>query len=101
MTHLSTSTGISPTVLEELTALAKKYDIGRLVLFGSRARGDFHAKSDIDLALFGGDKVRFALDAEETTSTLLTFDFVDLDREIQPALLQAIEKEGVILYEKI
>lgn len=101
MKYLSTPTGIASLVLEELIALAKQYDLYKLILFGSRARGDFHKKSDIDLAFSGGDKVRFALDADEQTSTLLTFDFVDLDKEIQSALRQSIEKEGLILYEKI
>ena len=29
------------------------------------------------------------------------FDIVDLDREMQPELREAIEKEGKILYEKV
>ncbi len=31
----------------------------------SRARGEHRSKSDIDLAVFGGDQVRFTLDVEE------------------------------------
>ena len=103
MNHISSSppTGLKPVILEELTSLAAHHRLNRLILFGSRARGDYHEKSDIDLALSGGDKLRFALDADEQTSTLLAFDFVDLDQALQPALRQSIETEGVILYEKI
>ena len=61
------------------------------------ARGDFKSTSDIDLAVFD----RFALDVNEETSTLLQFDIVDADRKMQPELLESIEKEGVVLYEKI
>ena len=34
-------------------ALAQKYDVDRVILFRSRARGDFRRTSDIDLAVEG------------------------------------------------
>lgn len=71
------------------------------MLFGSRARGDFKRTSDIDLAVTGGDFLRFALDVEEETSTLLEFDIVDLDRCMQQALRDSIEKEGRVIFEKV
>ena len=37
----------------QLAALAKRYGAKRLVLFGSRARGDNRYNSDIDLAVYG------------------------------------------------
>jgi uncharacterized protein len=95
------STGIREQVIKEITDFAKKYDVTKVVLFGSRARGDFKRTSDIDLAASGGNFDRFALDVNEETSTLLMFDIVDLDREMQPELREAIEKEGKILYEKV
>ena len=94
-------TGIKQVVLDELISIAERYHIEKLILFGSRARGDFRRTSDIDLAVSGGDFARFALDVEEETSTLLKYDFVDLDRNIQEELLKSIEKEGVLIYEKI
>lgn len=94
-------TGIKQVVLDELISIAERYHIEKLILFGSRARGDFRRTSDIDLAVSGGDFARFALDVEEETSTLLKYDFVDLDRNIQEELLKSIEKEGIVIYEKI
>ncbi len=94
-------TGIKQVVLDELISIAERYHIEKLILFGSRARGDFRRTSDIDLAVSGGDFARFALDVEEETSTLLKYDFVDLDRKVQKELLKSIEKEGVVIYEKI
>lgn len=35
--------------------LAEKYNIEKVILFGSRARGDYKRASDIDLAVQGGD----------------------------------------------
>lgn len=46
-------------------------------------------------------KTDFILDVKETTSTLLNFDIVDLKETAPGDFLEAIEKEGAILYEKI
>lgn len=94
-------TGIQPQVIEEIRSLASKYQIHRVILFGSRARGDFKRTSDIDLAVEGGDFDHFALDVSEETSTLLKFDIVDLDRDVQQELLDSIRREGRLIYEKI
>ncbi len=94
-------TGIRPQVLREIRELAQKHHINRVLLFGSRARGDFKRTSDIDLAAEGGDFDRFALDVEEETSTLLKYDIVDLSRAMQEELREAIRREGIVIYEKI
>lgn len=94
-------TGIKPQVIEEICGLARKYGVNKVILFGSRARGDFRRTSDIDLAVEGGDIDRFSMDVNEETSTLLEYDIVNLDRDIQQELRDSIEKEGRVLYEKI
>ena len=93
--------GIEATVIRQISALAKKHHIQKVILFGSRARGDFRRASDIDLAVQGGDVCRFRLDVEEETHTLLTFDVVDLCSDLSPELREAIGREGVLLYEEI
>ncbi len=80
-------TGIKPIVIEEIRDFARKYNVKKVILFGSRARGDFREKSDIDLAVQGGDFIRFMLDVDEETSTLLRFDIINLDEEIQSELI--------------
>ncbi|MBS5062952.1 MAG: nucleotidyltransferase domain-containing protein [Hungatella hathewayi] len=94
-------TGIKPQVIEEIRELARKYDIEKVILFGSRARGDFRRTSDIDIAVEGGNIERFALDVDEDTSTLLEFDIVNLSKEMQQDLRDSIRMEGKTLYEKI
>ena len=94
-------TGISEQVIKEITALAEKYAITKVVLFGSRARGDYHRASDIDLAVYGGDVISFSLDVEEHTSTLLTYDVIDMNKNHQEGILESIKKEGKVIYEKI
>ena len=74
-------TGISEQVIQEIVRLAQKHRIEKVILFGSRARGDFYRASDIDLAVSGGDVTGFALDVDEQTSTLLQYDVVDLSAD--------------------
>ena len=87
------NTGIKTEVIDEIISFAKKHDIHCVILFGSRARGDFKRTSDIDIAASGGDFDRFALDVDEETSTLLEFDIVDMDRDMQDALRESIRRE--------
>ena len=95
------NTGINEKGLREIQELADRYKIHRVILFGSRARGDYHKTSDIDLAVSGGDIVSFTIDVDEETYTLLNFDVVNLDGPVQEELRESIEKEGIIIYEKI
>ena len=97
---LPKKTGIHAVVLEQIRSIAKQYDLNRVILFGSRARGDFKERSDIDLAASGGNISAFSLAVDEETDTLLKYDVVDLDRPVDPALLDNIRKDGIMLYEK-
>ena len=94
-------TGIKQTVIGEIIDLAQKYHVKKVILFGSRARGDFKQKSDIDLAVQGGDYNEFALAVEEETSTLLRYDVVVLDGAVQEELREVIGREGVVIYEEV
>lgn len=94
------------SVLQSLCAVAQQHQVEKLVLFGSRARGDNHSRSDIDLAVWGvHDAVRY-LDfqdaVEEQVPTLLRFDLVDMDGFLVSDVMRSeIEKDGVVIYEKI
>lgn len=101
MMQLSEKTGIKQNVLQAIIKLAKDNDVRKLILFGSRARGDYKERSDIDLAFYGGNSSRFILEADEETPTLLQFDVLDLDKPIQAELLESIKREGMVIYEKV
>lgn len=94
-------TGIRKEALEEIRSLARKHKLDKVVLFGSRARGDYQRASDIDLAVSGGDILNFTLDVNEEVSTLLTFDIVELKQASGREFLESVKKEGILLYEKI
>ncbi|WP_294158720.1 nucleotidyltransferase family protein [uncultured Selenomonas sp.] len=84
-----------------IIALAKQHGLEKVLLFGSRARGDNWERSDIDLAARGGDIVRFTLDVDDVIPTLLMFDVVNLDGPVQPELLESIRRDGIVLYEAV
>lgn len=94
-------TGLSSCVTEEISELAKRCGVEKVVLFGSRARGDYNRASDIDLAAEGGDVDLFRLLVEEETSTLLQYDVVNLNWHINTELAEIIKNEGVTLYEEV
>ncbi len=94
-------TGISQAAIAQIQSLAAKHHLEKVILFGSRARGDYSRASDIDLAVCGGNVSRFSLDVDEETATPLKYNVINLDGTVRGPLLTAIQKEGVLLYEKI
>lgn len=88
-------------VEHDLIQVAQKCGISKMTLFGSRARGDNSDRSDIDIAVSGGDFTKFYYDVEEDVWTLLSFDIVNMDNHISDELRLEIERDGVVLYEKI
>ena len=49
MMQLSEKTGIKQNVLQEIIRLAKENDVKKLILFGSRARGDYKERRAVNL----------------------------------------------------
>lgn len=91
---------IPDRIEREIEGFAQKHAIQKVILFGSRARGTHTERSDIDIAVSGGDFDSFYWDIKEHAHTLLKFDVVDLDAGISEELENAIQKDGVTLYEK-
>ncbi|MBI4588137.1 MAG: nucleotidyltransferase domain-containing protein [Candidatus Rokubacteria bacterium] len=92
-----------PAVDRLVAEFARHPEVVRVWLFGSRARGDHRARSDIDLAVEApGASRRAWLDlcrlVEEAT-TLLRIDLV-LIEDAPSALAQQIRREGRVLYER-
>ena len=73
---------IPERVLRDISVFAKKYSINKVILFGSRARGDNTERSDIDIAVYGGDFDGFYWDIKENIHSLLMFDVVQADASI-------------------
>ena len=63
---------------KQLAALARQHGARRLVLFGSRARGDNRYNSDVDLAVYGmpeGNRANFWMDCEDLPTLLKNSSF--------------------------
>jgi len=65
----------------------------KIILFGSRARGDAHQNADIDIAVEGSKKPISSIDI---TAHLDIVDFTRAD----PSLKDKIKREGVTIYER-
>lgn len=91
---------LSDQIVEELCVFARKYSIVKIVLFGSRARGTNTERSDVDIAVYGGDFDGFYWDVHENVDSLLMFDLVQADAPISEELKLEIKKDGILIYEK-
>ena len=87
-------------VFREITMFAKKHSIQKVILFGSRARGTHRERSDIDIAVYGGNFDSFYWDIKENVHSLLIFGIVEADGDISEELREEIVKDGVVIYEK-
>ena len=78
-------------------------EVERVVLFGSRARGDAEERSDIDIAIDAPNASQRLwsdiLEVVEESNTLLSFDIIRYD-DASDNLRTAIETEGISLYER-
>jgi predicted nucleotidyltransferase len=97
----ATTIGMHPAIVAMVEQMRRSRPVERIVLFGSRARGDHDERSDIDLAIACPDA-----SAEEWAAlwnivdeapTLVNIDLVRLEH-VDDALRQSIEREGVVLY---
>ena len=84
----------------ELISSAKNFGLRKLILFGSRAKGTNRERSDIDLAAQGGDIFNFAEAVEENIETLLSFDVINFDDDLDENFKAEITRDGIILYEE-
>ena len=86
-------------VLAEIRTFAAEHGVQKIILFGSRASGTNSQRSDIDIAVTGGDFSAFYWDIQEKVHSLLMFDVINIDGGISEALRDEI-LNGVVIYEK-
>ena len=77
----------------------------KIILFGSRSRGDFTRTSDIDIAFEFDAQTKqnmwpyFCADIDESAPILLNFDLVNMN-EAGQELRNNILKDGKVLFER-
>lgn len=93
---------IPDDVVKDITFYAKRNSVNKVILFGSRAKGTNTERSDIDLAVYGGDFDSFYCNINDHIESLLSFDIIDADnKNISEKLKDDIEKDGIVIYEKV
>lgn len=96
--------GIYQSTVELLISIFKKYEkIEKVVIYGSRAKGNYREGSDIDLTIFGEiDKSDLykILDEIDESSTPYLFD-ISIFKELKSDnLIDHINRIGKVFYEK-
>ncbi|MBQ5906265.1 MAG: nucleotidyltransferase domain-containing protein, partial [Clostridia bacterium] len=63
-------------IFKDIIAVGQKHSADKIILFGSRARGDHREKSDIDIAVYGIPKEKHFAFSQDIGNipTLLQFD---------------------------
>jgi predicted nucleotidyltransferase len=98
------------TVKKFINLIIKKFNLKKIIIFGSFARGDYHKGSDLDLIIVGEFKERFIdrigkiielndSDLEIDAMVYTEEEFQKMIQERRPFIEQALE-EGIVVYEK-
>jgi excisionase family DNA binding protein len=109
-THLGEQ--IASELKRVIDAIVTSVQPDGVILFGSRARGDFRADSDFDLAILAPDGVarrRVAMRAYESLAAVadrsvavdivvLTPSIISAERDLTGSIARAVSREGVFLY---
>ena len=96
--------GLSDTVIQELQDVFRRYaNIEKVLIFGSRSKGDYRAGSDIDLAVIGKDiDYRLLLNLQcdiEDLELLYSIDLLDYQKKKGTPIGDHIDRVGQVFYE--
>ena len=108
---------IGDVILQFRERLADDYDVIQLILFGSRARGDYHSESDVDVAMIlqgeQGDFVETKLKMARRAFDVLVQTAVrvqpfpiweagwpDPAKQSDPRLLANVAREGWVIWSR-
>lgn len=89
-------------IIKDIIEICEKHEyIDKVILFGSRARGDNDLKSDIDLAVYSEKPLAEFIEAVETkTKTLLEYDYSHMNTIQDRFFIEQVNKDGIVIYEK-
>lgn len=103
---MANSYGLIENDMAQIIAAIRQFDeIAAVVLFGSRAKGNYKTGSDVDLAV-KGDRITHRTIAQladalnEDLPLPYFFDIVHYNSLESPPLLEHIDRVGVVLYDR-
>ncbi|MFC3852747.1 nucleotidyltransferase domain-containing protein [Salinispirillum marinum] len=93
-------------VIDISHAASRINNLEALVLFGSRAKGNFRKGSDVDLAIKGPSVtyesvVQLAVELNETSPMPYFFDVLHYDTLQEPDLKAHIDRVGIEIYSRL
>ena len=96
--------GLSDTVIEELQNVFRRHqNIERVLIFGSRSKGNYRAGSDIDLAVIGKGidygQILTILCEIEDLELLYSVDMIDYKEKVGTPIGNHIDRVGQVFYE--
>lgn len=97
--------GLSNTVISDICGVFKRHaNVEKVLIFGSRAKGNYSEGSDIDLAVVGSEiSFNQLMDINiqiEDLGLLYKVDVIDYKKNIGTPIGEHIERVGLIFYER-
>lgn len=96
--------GLSDTVIDELQEVFRRHpNIQKVLIFGSRAKGNFREGSDIDLAAIGYNlnyNLLLAILTEiDDLELLYSVDLLDYQKTLNTPIGEHIDRVGQVFYQ--
>lgn len=96
--------GLKETIIDKINALCQRYSgINKIIIYGSRAKGNYKDGSDIDLTIVGDIDLSTMFKLENEIDDLMLPYMIDLSimHKIEnPDLLDHIHRIGQVFYQK-
>ena len=88
--------GLSEEIMKNIKKIVNKNSKYKFYIFGSRARGDYHKTSDIDIAVYENlpdvDKFKIMNEFDEL-NIIYNIDLVFISKRTKKQLLSSIKKD--------
>jgi predicted nucleotidyltransferase len=85
--------GLKEKELQEIKQILSDNHIGKAILFGSRAKGNYSPGSDVDLAIIGNEK-KLSDALNEESRLVYYFDIINLEKIKNKNLKEHIYRVG-------
>jgi uncharacterized protein len=98
--------GLTDIDIEEIISVLKQSaEVEEAIVFGSRAKGNYRAGSDVDMALKGKEVTFRTISGvsnhlNEETNLPYRFDIVNYATISNPDLVAHIDRVGLVIYQK-
>ncbi|MGL4773432.1 MAG: nucleotidyltransferase domain-containing protein [Clostridium sp.] len=98
--------GLKDNIINQIKEVLSKYDeVERVVIFGSRATGNYKSTSDIDIAIFSNDissvKLNLLRDDLDMLDIIYKIDVVHFNALKKQGLINNIINDGIEIFKNI